>query len=211
MLRIFKDNNSILAVIFRELWNLFVLNILTLISMLLVVTIPASLIAAYKICERMVQDKSVSVYADFKWHFKKVSIRDCAFLWAMMITSGIPAYSSYIYFQLTQHATIYSLPLTVSVLVFAMWVATIFIYLNKKPEEGNLQTLKQSLLKQMGKPSLIIKINIIVGLFVLIAVAMFPLSFLFIISIMPPLCLLFIANTMNKSKKREIEGTCHVK
>lgn len=210
MFRIFKNNNSILAVIFRELWNLFILNILMLFSMLLVVTIPASLMAAFRICERMVQDKSVSVYADFKWYFKKVSFKENVFCWFLILSSGIPAYSMYIYLQLTQHATIYSLPLTISVIVLAVWFTSIFLYLNKKPEEGSLTTIKQSLLKQIGEPSLIIKINIIFGLFILIAVAMFPLSFLFIISIMLPLCLLFIANVINKSKKREIEGTCHV-
>ncbi len=210
MFRIFKDNNSILAVIFRELWNLFILNILMLVSMLLVVTIPASLMATYKICDRMVQDKSVSVYADFKWFFKKVSFKEMAVFWALVLTSSIPAYCIYIYSQLTQHATVYSLPLTISFIVLAVWVTSIFLYLNKKPEEGPLTTIKQSLLKQIGEPSLIIKINIIFGLFILIAVAMFPLSFLFIISIMLSLCLLFVAYVVNKSKKREIEGTCHV-
>ncbi len=211
MIGIFKDNNSILAVIFRELWNLFILNILMLISMLLVVTIPASLIAASKICERMIQDKSVSVYADFKWFLKKVSMKDVAFFWGLILSSCIPVYCVYIYSQLTQYEIMYSLPLTVSFIVMAVWITSIFLYLNKKPEEGSLTTIKQSLLKQINEPSLIIKINLIFGLFVLIAVAMFPLSFLFIISIMLPLCLLFIANVINKSKKREIEGTCHVK
>ncbi len=203
MFRIFKDNNSILAVIFRELWNLFILNILMLVSMLLVVTIPASLIATYKICDRMVQDKSVSVYADFKWFFKKVSFKEMVVFWALVLTSSIPAYCIYIYSQLTQHAMIYSLPLTISFIVLAVWVTSIFLYLNKKPEEGGLTTIKQSLLKQIGEPSLIIKINIIFGLFILIAVAMFPLSFLFIISIMLSLCLLFIANVVNKSKSKK--------
>ncbi len=203
MFSIFKDNNSILAVILRELWNLFILNILMLISMLLVVTIPGSLISAYKICERMVQDKSVSVFADFKWYFKKFSFKDSVTIWLLILSCCIPAYSSYIYFQLTQHATLYSLPLTISVIAFAMWVTTIFLYLSKNPEEGALKAIKQSLLKQIAEPSLILKINIIFGLFILIAVAMFPLSFLLIISIMLPLCLLFIANVINKSKNEK--------
>jgi len=203
MLRIFKDNNSIFAVIFRELWNLFILNILFLASMLLVVTIPASLIAAFKICQRMVQDKSVSVYADFKWHFKKVSVKQNLSFWLLILFGCVPAYSMYIYFQLTQHATIYSLPLTISFIVLAMWTSLIFLYLNKRPEEGSLTTIKRTLLQQIAEPSLIIKINIILGCFILIAVAVFPLSFLFIISIMVSLCLLLIANVINKSKSEK--------
>lgn len=175
------NQRSLWVIPFREAWNLWVLTLWLLVGVLLIIPAPLAIRACAGVCRRMLDDKSVQVTTDLKWLFKKASWRVSLSFYAVLLPLWcIPAYGVFIYGQLTALSVFYMIPTLICVSVLMMWHVVIFAFLIVGDEDDIFKSIKTALLMQLKKPSIILKVNMLLGLFVIMTIILFPLSSLLI-------------------------------
>ncbi|WP_316863133.1 DUF624 domain-containing protein [uncultured Cohaesibacter sp.] len=143
------------SIILREPWELFKLNLLMLLLCIPVITIPANLVAAGRICGLMIEDEVVFFWRDYWRAFGQRAVAST--LWGLFfaVLLGICGYSAFIYGQLGLHDMVYVAPAVIAIcltLLVLMVAVCLFTILSKQVCLPALVLLKSACLAALAKP-----------------------------------------------------------
>ena len=150
-----KTGFALLAdVVSRNWWELVELNLLVLLCCLPLVTIPAALVAAARICVLMLEDRPVYLGRDFFETFRQRFWKASALGLAAAVAIGISGYAAYIFLQAAKASVFLALPLTISAVttvLVAITAAYAFVLLAMRDQPLGL-LLKRALLGALARP-----------------------------------------------------------
>ena len=171
-----KTGFALLAdVVARNWWELVQLNLLTLLFSLPVVTLPAALVAAARICGLMLADTPVYLGRDFLEAFR--SRFRAATLLGLGATAAmvLPAWSAAIFLEAARDNILLALPFTVSASV-ALFAAIASAYALVLVARGERPVLKRALLGALAKPLPVLAALGVVGLLWALHALFYPAS-----------------------------------
>ena len=174
-----KQGLALLAdVVARNWWELIQLNLLVVIFSLPLVTIPAALAAATRICVLMLEDCNVYLGRDFLGAFRQMFWKATAVGVMGIGLAGLAAYAAYIFLQAAKANLLLALPLTVSAstAVFAVIVASYAFILLALRDQPLALLLKHALLGALARPIPALAALGFVGLLWVLHILFYPAS-----------------------------------
>jgi uncharacterized membrane protein YesL len=174
-----KQGFALLAdVIARNWWELIQLNLLVVLFSLPLVTIPAALAAATRICVLMLEDRPLYLGRDFIESFRRQFWRATALGAMAAATIALAAYAGFVFLQAARANILFALPVTVSVCtgVFAIIVAGYAFSLLAIGDEPLTSVIRRSLLGALWRPLPVLAALGVVGALWLIHIMFYPAS-----------------------------------
>jgi uncharacterized membrane protein YesL len=174
-----KQGFALLAdVIARNWWELIQLNLLVVLFSLPLVTVPAALAAATRICALMLEDRPLYLGRDFIESFRRQFWRATA-LGAMAAAAvALAAYAGFIFFQTARANIFFALPMTVSVCtgVFALVVTSYAFSLLATGDQPLGNVIRWSLLGALWRPlPVLVALGVVAALW-LLHIVFYPAS-----------------------------------
>lgn len=165
-------------VVARNWWELIQLNLLVILFSLPVVTIPAALVAATRICVLMLEDRNVYLGRDFLDAFCQHFWRATALGAISAAAVGLASYAALIFLQASTANLFLALPLTVSVstAVFALIAASYGFVLLAVRNQPLAVILRLALLGALARPLPTLAALGFVALLWLLHVMFYPVS-----------------------------------
>ncbi|WP_432331947.1 DUF624 domain-containing protein [Agrobacterium rosae] len=138
----------------REWWELVKLNLLFLIASLPLVTIPAATFAIARVSRSIVSDENSYLLRDFVEAFQRYAVRGTVVMLACATLIGASTYAVITYAKAAPDALIYSLPLTISLLMtlFISLVSAYAIVLTVTRDVAVVSLFRQAALLALVKP-----------------------------------------------------------
>lgn len=174
-----KTGFALLAdVVARNWWELVQLNLLVLVCCLPLITIPAALVAAARICVLMLEDRPVYLGRDFFEAFRQRFWKATALGLAAVAAIGLSSYAAFIFLQASKASIFLALPLTISAVttVFLAITAAYAVVLLALRDQPFGLLLKRALLGALAKPlPALAALSLVVVLWVL-HVLFYPVS-----------------------------------
>jgi len=150
-----KTGFALLAdVVARNWWELVQLNLLVLLCCLPLVTIPAALVAAARICVLMLEDRPTYLGRDFFEAFRQRLWKATAVGLVATVAIGLSGYAAFIFLQASKASIFLALPLTISAVttVFLAITAAYALVLLALRDQPLGLLLKRALLGALAKP-----------------------------------------------------------
>jgi uncharacterized membrane protein YesL len=165
-------------VIARNWWELIQLNLLVVLFSLPLVTVPAALAAATRICVLMLEDRPLYLGRDFIESFRRQFWRATALGTIATATVALAAYASLIFLQAARANIFFALPMTVSVCtgVFALIVAGYAFGLLAIKDQPLTSVIRRSLLGALWRPLPVLAALGVVTALWLIHIMFYPAS-----------------------------------
>jgi len=174
-----KTGLALFAEIFaREWWEMVKLNILFILGSLLVVTIPAAIVATARISVVLVEDRNVYLLRDFTEAFAKYFVRatlwGLAFAWAV----GLGMYAITIYAAGARDNLLFAAPLTIAVFVtvFIVVIACHLMVLMVMRDMPALQLLQLAAMASLIRPMPALAALLFVAALWFLHIILYPLS-----------------------------------
>jgi uncharacterized membrane protein YesL len=174
-----KEGFALLVdVIARNWWELIQLNLLVILFGLPLVTLPAALVAATRICVLMLEDRNVYLGRDFLEAFRRRFWRATALGAAALAAVGLAGYAAFIFLEASRTNLFLALPLTVSVAtaVFALIAASYAFVLLAIRNQPLGATLRLALLGALARPLPALAALGVVALLWLLHILFYPVS-----------------------------------
>lgn len=174
-----KQGFALLAdVVARNWWELIQLNLLVVLFSLPLVTIPAALVAATRICVLMLDDRNVYLGRDFLDAFRQRFWRAAALGAISAVVVGLAGYAAFIFLQASRANLLLALPLTVSVstAVFALIAASYAFVLLAMRDQPLMNLLRVALLGALARPLPVLAALAFIGLLWLVHILFYPVS-----------------------------------
>jgi uncharacterized membrane protein YesL len=165
-------------VLARQWWELIQLNLLVILFSLPVVTIPAALVAATRICVLMLEDRNVYLGRDFLQAFRQRFWRATVLGAIAATVIGLAAYAGFIFLQAARENLFFALPLTVSIAsaVIAL-IATSYAFTLLAMRDQPLATLlRGALLGALARPLPALAALLFVAALWLLHILFYPVS-----------------------------------
>jgi uncharacterized membrane protein YesL len=174
-----KRGFALLAdVLLRNWWELIQLNLLVILFGLPLVTLPAALVAAARICVLMLEDRNVYLGRDFLEAFRASFVR-ATLLGVLIIASiGVALFAAVTFFHAAQANLFFALPLTISAST-ALFVAIASVYaitLLAMRDQPLPLLLKRALLGALARPLPALAALAVVALLWLLHILFYPAS-----------------------------------
>ena len=168
----------LIDVIARNWWELIQLNLLVIAFGLPLVTLPAALVAATRICVLMLEDRNVYLGRDFLDAFRQRFWRATALGGIAAAVLGLAGYAAFVFLQASTANLFLALPLTVSVstAVFALIAASYAFVLAAMSDQPLIATLRVALLGALARPLPALAALGFVALLWLLHVLFYPVS-----------------------------------
>lgn len=174
-----KTGWALLAdVVARNWWELVQLNLLVLLCCLPVVTIPAALVAAARICVLMLEDRPVYLGRDFFEAFRQRFWKATALGLAAAVAIGLSGYAAFVFLQAAKASIFLALPLTVSAVTtvfLAIAASYAFVLLAMRDQPVGL-LLKRALLGALARPLPALAALAVIALLWVLHVLFYPVS-----------------------------------
>jgi uncharacterized membrane protein YesL len=174
-----KTGFALLAdVVVRNWWELVQLNLLVLLCCLPLVTIPAALVAAVRICVLMLEDRPVYLGRDFFEAFRQRFWKATALGLAAAVTIGLSGYAAFIFLQAARASIVLALPLTMSAVTtvfLAIAAAYAFVLLAMRDQPMGL-LLRRALLGALARPLPALTALAFIALLWVLHVLFYPVS-----------------------------------
>lgn len=141
-------------VVARNWWELVQLNLLVLLCCLPLVTMPAALVAAARICVLMLEDRPVYLGRDFFEAFRQRFWKASALGLAAAVAISLSGYAALIFLQAAKASIVLALPLTISAVttVFLAITAAYALVLLAMRDQPLRLLLKLALLGALARP-----------------------------------------------------------
>lgn len=168
----------LLDVIARNWWELIQLNLLVILSSLPLVTLPAAIVAATRICVLVLEDRPVYLGRDFLDAFRQRFWKATALGAIATDAIGLSGYAAWIFLQAARSNLFLALPLTVSAstAVFVALVSAYAFTLLARRDLPITQLLQLALLGALAKPLPALAALGFVALLWLLHVVFYPAS-----------------------------------
>ncbi|HEY9012133.1 MAG TPA: DUF624 domain-containing protein [Devosia sp.] len=144
----------LLDVVARNWWELIQLNLLVILLSLPLVTLPAAIVAATRICALMLDDRPVYLGRDFVEAFRNRFWKATALGVLAIAATGLSGYAAWIFLQAAKSSLLLALPLTISAAtaVFAAITSAHAFALCARSDLPLAQLLRLALLGALAKP-----------------------------------------------------------
>ncbi|WP_445678772.1 DUF624 domain-containing protein [Radicibacter daui] len=139
----------------REWWELFKLNLAIIVFSLPLITIPATLAGAMRICQLMVEDENIYLMREFTGAFRRLFWRASLCGLAFGAVLAIAGYGVFVYAQLVPQALPYALALALAVVTsLFLWMvaAHFFLLMVRAPALSTATLLRLSALAALYRP-----------------------------------------------------------
>jgi uncharacterized membrane protein YesL len=168
----------LLDVVARNWWELIQLNLLVILFSLPLVTAPAAILAAMRICVLMLEDRNVYLGRDFLDAFRQRFWKAMSLGFVAAAVIGLSGYVAFIFFQAARTNVFLALPLTVSAStgVFALIATSYAFSLLAMRDQPLTALLKQAMLGALARPLPALAALAFVGLLWLLHVVFYPVS-----------------------------------
>jgi uncharacterized membrane protein YesL len=165
-------------VIARNWWELIQLNLLVILFSLPVITLPAVLVAAARICALMLDDRHIYLGRDFLETFRQRFVKATAFSIGAILLIGLSIISTAILLQAARTNILLALPLTISAAtaLFALIVTAYAIVLLAMRDQPFTLLLKRAMLGALAKPLPALAALAVVALLWLLHILFYPAS-----------------------------------
>jgi uncharacterized membrane protein YesL len=176
-----KQGLALLAdVLARNWWELIQLNLLVVLVSLPLVTLPAALVAAARICVLMLEDRPIYLGRDFIEAFRRTFVKATLLGLFIIASIGIVVFAAATFFRAAATNLFFALPLTISAstaLFVTIATAYAMVLLAMRDQPLGL-LLKRALLGALAKPLPALGALIVVALLWLLHVLFYPASIL---------------------------------
>ena len=141
-------------VVARTWWELILLNLLVLLFALPLVTLPAALVAAARICVLMLDDRPVYLGRDFFETFRRRFWQATVLGFVASAGIGLSGYAAFAFLQAAKATILLALPLTISAATTVfLAIATIYaLVLLAQREQSFGLLLRRALLGALARP-----------------------------------------------------------
>jgi uncharacterized membrane protein YesL len=165
-------------VLARQWWELIQLNLLVILFSLPLVTIPAALVAATRVCVLMLEDRNVYLGRDFLEAFRQRFWRATALGGAAATVIGLAAYAGFTFLHEARENIFLALPLTVSAAtaVFALIAACYALTLLAMRDQKLVPLLQRALLGALARPLPALVALAFVAMLWLLHILFYPVS-----------------------------------
>jgi uncharacterized membrane protein YesL len=144
----------LLDVIVRNWWELIQLNLLVILFSLPLVTLPAALVAAARICGLMLEDRTVYLGRDFLEAFRGRFLKATLLGVLVIAAIGTAIYATTTFLDAARETLAFALPLTISAAtaLFAAIAAAYAVTLLAMRDQPLAPLLKRALLGALARP-----------------------------------------------------------
>jgi uncharacterized membrane protein YesL len=174
-----KRGFALLAdVIARNWWELIQLNLLVILFSLPLITLPAALTAAARICVLMLEDRPVYLGRDFLEAFRDRFVRATILGAAIIATLGIAGFAALTFLDAARTNLFFALPLTISVAsaLFVLIASTYAITLLAMRNQPLAPLLMRALLGALLRPLPALAALAVVAILWLLHILFYPAS-----------------------------------
>ena len=174
-----KTGLALLAdVVVRNWWELIQLNLMVILFSLPIVTLPAALIAATRICALMLDDRNVYLGRDFLEAFRRKFWRATVVGYGAFGVVAVAAYAAFSFVQAARDNLFLALPLTISAstAVFMMIAASYAFVLLAMRDQPLRVLLKRAMLGALARPLPALAALAFVALLWVLHVVFYPVS-----------------------------------
>ena len=166
----------LLDVIARNWWELIQLNLLVILFSLPLITFPAALIAAARICVLMLEDRPVYLGRDFLETFRARFAKATLLGAAALTTIGVSTFAALTFLNAARANLIFALPLTISAAtaLFALIASAYAVVLLAMRDQSLASLLKRALLGALLRPLPALAALCVVAILWLLHVVFYP-------------------------------------
>lgn len=168
----------LLDVLARNWWELIQLNLLVIAFSLPLVTLPAALVAAARICVLMLEDRPVYLGRDLLDTFRRAFVKATLLGFLIIASIGISGFATLTFAHAARENLLFALPLTISAStgLFAALAATYAVTLLALRDQPLTLLLKRALLGALARPLPALAALTVVGLLWLLHILFYPAS-----------------------------------